>query len=92
MSLCNLISRVMSTIITILYLERDILVLLDPASTRGNSADSNPSARTAQKQSSYIVVCICCRGNLFTQLFHSNGCTRQSRIVLIPLLLHAVIT
>jgi hypothetical protein len=37
----------------------------------------NPSARTAQKTQLFIVACIRFRGNVFTQLFHSNGCTRH---------------
>jgi hypothetical protein len=37
----------------------------------------NPSAQTAQKHSFSTVACICFRGNVFTQLFHSNGCMRH---------------
>jgi hypothetical protein len=37
----------------------------------------NSSARTSQKHSSSIVAWIRFRGNVFIQLFHSNGCSLQ---------------
>jgi hypothetical protein len=70
------------------YTPRHLVIFSSPPTTRRATVEvferfclsfRNPSARTApQKHSSFTVWCIPSRGNVFTQMFHSNGCKRHN--------------